>query len=89
MTSKSTNSTDRTDAQRIGLAARTLPCLQRSVKWDMTWFGVADVWWFSWTGFARHVKLNFGRGTSLAPVHRSGWGRPHRHRDRRDWFTEI
>ena len=50
------------------LAARTLPALQRSVKWGMAWYGIGDGWCFSCGGFAGHVKLTFGRGTSLTPV---------------------
>ena len=50
------------------LAARTLPALQRSVKWGMAWYGVGDGWCFACGGFAGHVKLAFGRGTSLTPV---------------------
>ena len=50
------------------LAARTLPGLQRSVKWGMAWYGVGDGWCFACGGFAGHVKLMFGRGTSLTPV---------------------
>jgi hypothetical protein len=50
------------------LAAETLPGLQRSVKWGMAWYGVGDGWCFSCGGFAGHVKLTFGRGTSLTPV---------------------
>ena len=50
------------------LAARTLPALQRSVKWGMAWYGVGDGWCFACGGFAGHVKLAFGRGTSLSPV---------------------
>src|SRR4249920_3831093 len=50
------------------LAARTLPDLQRSVKWGMAWYGVGDGWCFACGGFAGHVKLTFGRGTSLTPV---------------------
>jgi hypothetical protein len=50
------------------LAARTLPALQRSVKWGMAWYGVGDGWCFCCGGFAGHVKLTFGRGTSLQPV---------------------
>ena len=45
-----------------------LPDLQRSVKWGMAWYGVGDGWCFSCGGFAGHVKLTFGRGTSLTPV---------------------
>ena len=59
----------RSIAERVdALAARTLPGLQRSVKWGMAWYGVGDGWCFSSGGFAGHVKLTFGRGTSLTPV---------------------
>jgi len=49
------------------LAAETLPDLQRSVKWGMAWYGVGDGWCFACGGFEGHVKLVFGRGTSLTP----------------------
>jgi len=56
-------------AERVdALAARTLPDLQRAVKWGMAWYGVGDGWCFSCGGFAGHVKLTFGRGTALEPV---------------------
>ncbi len=56
-------------AERVdALAARTLPGLQRSVKWGMAFYGVGDGWCFSCGGFAGHVKLTFGRGTGLKPV---------------------
>ena len=56
-------------AERVdALAARTLPALERSVKWGMAWYGVGDGWCFSCGGFAGHVKLTFGRGTLLTPV---------------------
>jgi len=56
-------------AERVdALAAKTLPDLQRSVKWGMAWYGVGDGWCFSCGGFAGHVKLTFGRGTALTPV---------------------
>jgi hypothetical protein len=59
----------RSIAERVdALAARTLPNLQRSVKWGMAWYGVGDGWCFSCGGFEGHVKLTFGRGTSLDPV---------------------
>jgi hypothetical protein len=59
----------RSIAERVdALAAKTLPGLQRSVKWGMAWYGVGDGWSFSCGGFAGHVKLTFGRGTSLKPV---------------------
>jgi hypothetical protein len=56
-------------AERVdALAAKTLPALQRSVKWGMAWYGVGDGWCFSCGGFVGHVKLTFGRGTALKPV---------------------
>ena len=59
----------RSIAERVdALAAETLPALQRSVKWGMAWYGVGDGWCFSSGGFAGHVKVTFGRGTSLTPV---------------------
>ena len=59
----------RSIAERVdALAAKTLPDLQRSVKWGIAWYGVGDGWCFCCGGFAGHVKLTFGRGTSLTPV---------------------
>jgi hypothetical protein len=50
------------------LAAKTLPNLQRSVKWGMSYYGVGDGWCFSCGGFAGHVKLMFINGAALEPV---------------------
>src|SRR5436189_5907421 len=59
----------RSIAERVdALAAKTLPGLQRCVKWGMAFYGVGDGWCFCCGGFAGHVKLTFGRGTSLTPV---------------------
>jgi hypothetical protein len=56
-------------AERIdALAAKTLPKLQRSVKWGMAYYGIGDGWCFSCGGFATHVKLMFIGGASLVPV---------------------
>jgi hypothetical protein len=56
-------------AERVdALAARTLPRLQRSVKWGMSYYGVGDVWCFCCGGFANHVKLMFMNGVTLTPV---------------------
>ncbi|PRB72345.1 DUF1801 domain-containing protein [Arthrobacter sp. MYb213] len=49
------------------LAAKTLPQLQRSVKWGMSYYGVGDGWCFSCGGFAGHVKVMFINGISLDP----------------------
>ena len=55
---------DRVDA----LATKTLPGLQRSVKWGMSYYGVGDGWCFCCGGFAGHVKLMFVNGAALEPV---------------------
>ena len=50
------------------LAAKTLPGLQRSIKWGLAFYGVGNGWCFCCGGFAGHVKVTFGYGTSLNPV---------------------
>ena len=56
-------------AERVdALAGRTLPGLQRSVKWGMSFYGVGDGWCFSCGGFTDHVKLMFVNGAALKPV---------------------
>jgi hypothetical protein len=50
------------------LAAKTLPGLQRSVKWGMSYYGVGNGWCFCCGGFAGHVKLMFINGAALEPV---------------------
>ncbi|MDN4611891.1 DUF1801 domain-containing protein [Arthrobacter burdickii] len=50
------------------LAAKTLPDLQRCVKWGMAYYGVGDGWCFSCGGFAGHVKLMFINGAALEPA---------------------
>ena len=55
-------------AERIdALAAKTLPGLQRSVKWGMAYYGVDGGWCFASGGFVGHVKLMFIRGTEIKP----------------------
>ena len=49
------------------LAARTLPALQRAVKWGMAYYGVGDGWCFSCGGFDDHVELMFINGALLRP----------------------
>ena len=56
-------------AERVdALAERTLPGLQRSVKWGMSYYGAGDRWCFCCGGFADHVKLMFVNGAALEPV---------------------
>ena len=55
-------------AERIDvLAAKTLPDLQRAVKWGMAYYGVDGGWCFSSGAFVGHLKLMFIRGTELKP----------------------
>ena len=55
-------------AQRIdALAAKTLPDLNRAVKWGMAYYGVDGGWCFSSGAFVGHVKLMFIRGTEIKP----------------------
>jgi hypothetical protein len=55
-------------AERIdALAAKTLPKLQRSVKWGMAYYGVDGGWCFASGAFVGHLKLMFIRGTELKP----------------------
>src|SRR5262245_33760667 len=55
-------------AERIdALAAKTLPNLQRAVKWGMAYYGVDGGWCFSSGAFVGHVKLMFIRGTEIKP----------------------
>jgi hypothetical protein len=55
-------------AERVdALAAKTLPGLQRSVKWGMSYYGVGG-WCFCCGGFVGHVKLMFVNGAALKPV---------------------
>src|SRR6185503_19111047 len=55
-------------AERIdALAAKTLPEVQRSVKWGMAYYGVDGGWCFASGAFVGHVKLMFIRGTELEP----------------------
>ena len=59
----------RSIAERIdALAVETLPNLQRSVKWSMSYYGVGDGWCFCCGAFAKHVKLMFVNGVALTPV---------------------
>ncbi|MEO8588166.1 MAG: DUF1801 domain-containing protein [Flavobacteriales bacterium] len=61
-------------AERIdALAAKTMPGLQRGVKWGMAYYGVDSSsplgagWCFACGAFVGHVKLMFIRGTDLKP----------------------
>lgn len=56
-------------AERVdALAAKTLPGLERSVKWGMSYYGVGDGWCFCCGDFGGLVKLMFIGGAALQPV---------------------
>jgi hypothetical protein len=58
----------RSIAERVdALAAKTLPNLQRAVKWGMAYYGVGGGWCFSSGAFVGHLKLMFIRGTEMKP----------------------
>jgi len=58
----------RSIAERVdALAAKSLPDLQRAVKWGMAYYGVGGGWCFSSGAFVGHVKLMFIRGTEITP----------------------
>lgn len=50
------------------LAERTLPGLQRSIKWGLAFYGVGNGWFMSCGGFDGCVKVTFLHGTQLDPV---------------------
>jgi hypothetical protein len=60
--------TGKASAERIdALAARSVPGIQRAVKWGMAYYGVEGGWCFSTGAFVGHAKLMFIRGTGLKP----------------------
>jgi hypothetical protein len=51
------------------LIARTVPGVQKAVKWNSPFYGVEGQGWFlSFHCFTNYVKVAFFRGTSLRPV---------------------
>lgn len=57
------------------LIARTLPGIQRCIKWGMSFYGLENGWFVSCGGFADHVKITFLHGTKLVPVPPVGTGK--------------
>ena len=52
-----------------GLMVRTVPGVQKAVKWNSPWYGIEGQGWFlSFHVFARYVKVAFVKGTSLEPL---------------------
>lgn len=51
------------------IVARTVPGVQKAVKWNSPFYGSkGDGWFLSFHVFTRYVKVTFFRGTSLQPV---------------------
>ncbi len=51
------------------LIVRSLPKVQKAVKWNSPFYGIEDQGWFlSFHVFTRYIKVAFFRGASLRPV---------------------
>ena len=51
------------------LIVRTVPKVQKAVKWNSPFYGMEGRGWFlSFHVFTRYVKVTFFRGTSLKPL---------------------
>src|SRR5688572_11405990 len=51
------------------LIVRTVPDVQKAVKWNQPYYGNGDDEWFlSFRCYTKYVQLQFFRGTSLEPV---------------------
>ena len=51
------------------LIVRTVPGVQKAVKWNSPFYGVEGKGWFlSFHTFTRYIKVTFFRGTSLRPL---------------------
>ena len=51
------------------LIVRTVPGVQKAVKWNSPFYGVEGKGWFlSFHAFTKYIKVTFFRGTSLRPV---------------------
>jgi hypothetical protein len=51
------------------LVVRTVPGVQKAVKWNSPFYGIEGQGWFlSYHCFTKYVKVTFFRGTSLSPV---------------------
>ena len=58
------------------LIVRTVPNVQKAVKWNSPFYGIGGQGWFlSFHVFTRYVKVTFFRGTSLQPVPAGGTAR--------------
>lgn len=55
--------------QLDAIIERTVPGVQKAVKWNSPFYGVEPgLWFLSYHCFTKYVKVTFFRGTSLVPV---------------------
>ncbi|MGH8029041.1 MAG: DUF1801 domain-containing protein [Arenimonas sp.] len=67
------------------LIERTVPGVQKAVRWNSPFYGVEGQGWFvAFHVFTRYVKVTFFRGTSLRPVPSGGTARQARWIDIRE-----
>jgi len=58
----------RVGRQLDALISRTVPGVQKAVKWNSPFYGMeGDGWFLSFHCFDRYIKFTFFRGTSLEP----------------------
>ena len=51
------------------LIVRTVPGVQKAVKWNSPFYGLdGQSWFLSFHCFTKYIKVTFFRGTSLSPV---------------------
>lgn len=51
------------------LIVRTVPGVQKAVRWNTPFYGIGDQGWFiAFHCITRYIKVSFFRGTSLRPV---------------------
>ena len=57
-------------ARRVdALVVQHVPRVRKAVRWHCPFYGVEGQGWFlAFSGFQRHVKFSFFKGTSLEPV---------------------
>ena len=49
------------------LIVRTVPDVQKAVKWNQPFYGCGDGWFVAFRCYTKYVQLAFFRGTSLEP----------------------
>lgn len=50
------------------LVGRTVPGVQRAVRWNSPFYGAGQGWFLGMHAFTRYLKLTFFRGAALTPL---------------------